>query len=60
MRNPYETIPSLLELMRSGWKALGWDPERAAALPQILADQSFDTYLYPLACSHAIPRSRTR
>jgi hypothetical protein len=49
MRNPYETIPSLLELMRSGWKALGWDPERQKRCLQILADQSFDTYLYPLA-----------
>jgi omega-hydroxy-beta-dihydromenaquinone-9 sulfotransferase len=49
MRNPYETIPSLLELMRSGWKALGWDPERQQRCLKILADQSFDTYLYPLA-----------
>jgi omega-hydroxy-beta-dihydromenaquinone-9 sulfotransferase len=48
MRNPYETIPSLLELMRSGWKALGWDPERQRRCLAILADQSFDTYLYPL------------
>jgi hypothetical protein len=49
VRNPYETIPSLLELMRSGWKALGWDPERQQRCLSILADQSFDTYLYPLA-----------
>src|SRR2546422_2748086 len=49
MRNPYETIPSLLELMRSGWKALGSDPERQQRCLSILADQSFDTYLYPLA-----------
>jgi hypothetical protein len=48
VRNPYETIPSLLELMRSGWKALGWDPERQQRCLSILADQSFDTYLYPL------------
>src|SRR4029453_329060 len=48
MRNPFETIPSLLELMRSGWKALGWDPERQQRCLKILADQSFDTYLYPL------------
>ncbi|MGH7336819.1 MAG: sulfotransferase family protein, partial [Myxococcota bacterium] len=48
MRNPYETIPSLLELMRSGWKALGWDPERQQRCLSVLANQSFDTYLYPL------------
>src|SRR6266850_1595172 len=49
VRNPYETIPSLLELMRSGWKALGWDPARQQRCLSILADQSFHTYLYPLA-----------
>jgi len=48
VRNPYETIPSLLELMRSGWKALGWDPARQQRCLSILADQSFHTYLYPL------------
>ncbi len=48
MRNPHETIPSLLELMRSGWKALGWDAERQQRCLKILADQSFHTYLYPL------------
>ena len=48
IRNPYETIPSLLELMRSGWKALGWDPDRQQRCLKILADQSFHTYLYPL------------
>ncbi len=49
MRNPYETIPSLLELIRSGWKSLGWDEARQQRCLKILADQSFDTYLYPLA-----------
>jgi len=49
MRNPYETIPSLLELVRSGWKSLGWDEERQRRCLSVMADQSFDTYLYPLA-----------
>ena len=48
MRNPHETIPSLLELMRSGWKSLGWDPARQRRCLEVLADQSFHTYLYPL------------
>ena len=47
VRNPYETIPSLLKLMRSGWKGLGWDEARQRRCLAILADQSFDTYLYP-------------
>jgi hypothetical protein len=47
-RNPHETIPSLLKLMRSGWKRLGWDEERQKRCLRILADQSFHTYRYPL------------
>jgi hypothetical protein len=48
MRNPYETIPSLLKLMRIGWKRLGWDEERQARCLRVLAEQSFETYLHPL------------
>jgi len=49
IRNPYETIPSLLELMRVGWKHLGWAEARQDRCLRILADQSFHTYLHPLA-----------
>ena len=48
LRNPYETIPSLLKLMRSGWKHLGWDEERQEPCLRFLANQSFHTYRYPL------------
>ena len=48
VRNPYETVPSLLKLMRSGWKRLDWDPERVNRCLRILAEQSFHTYRYPL------------
>ena len=48
IRNPYETIPSLLKLMRSGWKRLGWDEDRQKRCLRVLADQSFHTYRYPL------------
>jgi hypothetical protein len=48
LRNPYETIPSLLKLMRVGWKRLGWDEERQLRCLRILAEQSFETYLHPL------------
>ena len=48
LRNPYETLPSLLKLMRSGWKRLGWDEERQEPCLRFLADQSFHTYRYPL------------
>ncbi len=48
VRNPYETIPSLLKLMRASWKGLGWGEARQQRCLHILAEQSFDTYLYPL------------
>ncbi len=48
LRNPNETIPSLLKLMRMGWKRLAWDEERQVRCLRILADQSFETYRYPL------------
>ena len=48
IRNPYETIPSLLKLMKIGWRMR--ELERAAMQRslRILADQSFHTYRYPL------------
>jgi hypothetical protein len=48
LRNPYETIPSLLKLMRMGWRRLDWDEERQRRCLAILADQSFETYRHPL------------
>ena len=48
LRNPNETIPSLLKLVRLGWKQLGWDEERQERCLRILAEQSFETYLHPL------------
>jgi len=48
VRNPYETIPSLLKLLQSAWRARGWDDARMAGSLQALAHQSFHTYRYPL------------
>jgi hypothetical protein len=48
VRNPYETIPSLLKLLSGGWQRLAWDPERVKRCLRILAEQSFHTYRYPL------------
>ena len=47
-RHPYETIPSLLELMRLAWRMRRWsDPEMERSV-RVLAEQSFHTYRYPL------------
>jgi hypothetical protein len=48
MRHPGETIPSLLKLVRLGWRGLDWDEARVRRCLAILAEQSFDTYRHPL------------
>ena len=57
-RNPEETIPSLLKLMRGGWKALGWDEAKQQKTLQILVDQSFHTYMHPIEALDAHPEIR--
>jgi omega-hydroxy-beta-dihydromenaquinone-9 sulfotransferase len=56
VRDPNETIPSLLKLVRAGWKQLGWDPERQTRCLQILAGQSWHTYKHPIEFLDANPR----
>ena len=48
VRNPSETIPSLLKLLQSSWRARGWDDARMAPSLRALAEQSFHTYRHPL------------
>ena len=57
MRNPYETIPSLLKLVQGGWKRLGWERERIDRCLKILAEQSFHTYEHPLAVLEKYPQT---
>jgi hypothetical protein len=47
-RNPYETIPSLLKLMKVAWGMRKWSAEEMQRSLRILADQSYHTYEYPL------------
>jgi hypothetical protein len=61
MRNPNETIPSLLKLVQVGYQLRGWDEPRMARSLAVLAEQSFHTYQHPLevlakhpATKHAI------
>jgi len=56
VRDPNETIPSLLKLMRASWKKLGWDPERQTRCLRILADQSWHTYKHPIEFLDAHPQ----
>jgi len=47
-RHPYETIPSLLELMRLAWRMRRWSDAEMDRSLRVLAEQSFHTYRYPL------------
>ena len=48
VRDPRETIPSLLKLLRASWKQLGWDEARQQRCLQVLVDQSWHSYQHPL------------
>lgn len=47
-RNPYETIPSLLKLMKVSWKMRRWSDAEMQRSLRTLAEQSYHTYQYPL------------
>lgn len=48
-RNPYETIPSLLKLLHTGWKMRGdMDAGKALESSRVSVEISFETYLHPL------------
>ena len=59
MRNPHETIPSLLKLMRLSWRPLRWDEARQLRCLRILAEQSFETYRLPLEVLARHPETRS-
>jgi hypothetical protein len=44
MRNPYETIPSLLKLMKRSWQMRKWDESQMNRSLRALAEQSYHTY----------------
>lgn len=48
IRNPFETIPSLLKLVSGSWRRLGWEKTQTRDCQQVLAEQSFHTYRHPL------------
>lgn len=48
LRNPYETIPSLLKLMKVAWGMRKWSEAEMQRSLRVLAEQSYHTYEYPL------------
>ncbi len=58
VRDPRQTIPSLLKLLVSGWKALGWDPARQQRCLDVMVEVSWDTYRLPLRVLDAHPATK--
>jgi hypothetical protein len=48
MRNPYQTIPSLLKMMSRNFQAMGFAKEEVADQLELLARQCLHYYRYPL------------
>lgn len=59
MRNPYETIPSLLKMLQTEWRLRGRDERLIDQSLQVLADQSIDSYTHPLDVLAAHPEVRS-
>jgi hypothetical protein len=55
VRDPRDTIPSLLKLVKSGWSQMAWEESRQLNCLRILADQSWHSYRHPLECLDANP-----
>jgi hypothetical protein len=49
MRDPGETIPSLLKLLKTSFKLYGLDPAESERALAVQVEISLDTYLHPLA-----------
>ncbi|MBX9641471.1 MAG: sulfotransferase [Mycobacteriaceae bacterium] len=59
MRNPYETIPSLLKMLQTEWRLRGRDERLIEQSLQVLADQSIHSYTHPLDVLAAHPEVRS-
>lgn len=58
LRNPHETIPSLLKLMKRAWSLRDWRPEQMQDSLRILAGMSFHNYRHPLEVLARHPETR--
>jgi hypothetical protein len=59
LRNPYETIPSLLKLLQTEWGLRDRDARLIAKSLRVLADQSIDSYQHPLEVLAKHPEVRS-
>lgn len=59
VRNPDETIPSLLKLLKNEWELRRRNEQLIAKSLRVLADQSFDAYQYPVKVLAGHPEVRS-
>ncbi len=59
VRNPFETVPSLIKLLRTMWEGLGIDAERIDAATQGLLEGCIRDYFYALDVLDELPSERT-
>ncbi|MBW2267127.1 MAG: sulfotransferase [Deltaproteobacteria bacterium] len=58
IRDPRENIPSLLKLLRSSWKQLGWDEARQQRSLAVMVEQSWHSIRHPIETLDAHPETR--
>ncbi|KAA1420161.1 sulfotransferase [Nocardioides humilatus] len=58
IRNPQQTIPSLLKMMQTAWRQQGHDEELIQGSLRVLAEQSYETYRHPFEVLAAHPEVR--
>jgi hypothetical protein len=58
MRNPYETIPSLLEMMVRNWRILGYERDEIDEALRLLGKQCLYYYQYPFEALDDLPPER--
>lgn len=58
IRNPFETIPSLLKLMRTIWQGLGLDSDHIESSTRQLAEGCMRDYLYAIEVLSKLPEDR--
>ncbi|MBX7434711.1 sulfotransferase [Mycobacterium sp. Y57] len=59
VRNPYDTIPSLLKMLQNSWRLQGRDEQLIQTSLRTLADQSYHSYTHPLEVLAAHPGVRS-
>ena len=58
IRNPFETIPSLLKLIHTIWNQFGMDPKIRVDATRVLAEGCMENYTYAMEVLSELPEER--